>query len=251
MVWAVGFPSEFGEFFPRGDFRGHEDALAAHYGAEKRPGATKHEPPLFVFGDNRPLDGDGKPYPYFQDYIYDVTEKFHAEIGVRRPHNPPLLQVQPHEWPPEYVYERAYKRPVAMFKGPDRMYAVVEPLREIIERLEPGVHDFHPIRVFLPKDAPHPERFHMMVVGRWLDSFRPQESDPKSLIHRDGASPEVVAPYAQTYRRTAMSLTEFCHAHIWCERRLRPATFYISDRLKQAATAAGLRLPPHYRMREV
>ncbi len=250
MVWAIVIPSEFNEFFPRGGFRGYKEALAAHYKAERRPGLTPQHPPQYVFTSERPEDGDGNPYAAFTTYTFHVSEKFHSVIGDRSRHDPPLLPIQPHEWPAEYVYKRPYKRQAAMIQGPNRMFFVSDPLRDIIERLDPGVHQFNPIRVILPKGEEHPVRHHMMIVGRWLDSFRLEESDPNSL-HADHKPPLVKASHKEAFRGVAMSSVEIGTSHLWCERRLRPATFYISDTLKDEVVEAGLRLPPHYKMRMV
>ncbi len=158
--------------------------------------------------------------------------------------------MQPHEWPTEYVYERTYKRRAAMMKGPNRMFLVTEPLRDIIEALEPGVHQFKPIRAVSPKGEEHPVRHHMMIVGRWLDAFRLEDSDPSSLLV-DRQVPRVKAGYKEAFRGVAMSAAEIWNVHLWRERRLQPATFYMSDTLKHEVTKAGLRLPPSYEMRLV
>jgi hypothetical protein len=248
MVWAIVMPSDSDAFSPRGDFRGYEEALAAHYKAERRPGLTPRHPPEYVFTSERPEDGDGTPYPDFTTYAFDVSEKFHSIIGDRSRHDPPLKPIQPHEWPTEYVYERPYKRQAALIMGPNRMFFVTEPLRDIIERLEPGLHQFNPIRVILPKGEEHPVRHHMMIVGRWLDAFRLDESDPNSL----SVERLLVKPwFKEAFRGVAMSAAEIGDAHLWCERSLRPAKFYMSDTLKDEAAKAGLLLPPHFRMRSV
>jgi hypothetical protein len=251
MVWAIKFPLEFNEFFPRGAFRGYREALAAHYKAEREPGLTPKHPPYYVFRSERPVDGDGTPYRGFQDYEYDVSEKFHHELGVRRPHHPPLGPVQPHGWPPEYVFERVYKRDAATVKLPDRKYAVTEPLRQIIERLEPGVHHFNPIRVWLPKGGEHPVPHHMMVVGRWLNGFRLEESDPTCLRDIESISPVVRSDTKDCFAGVAISAPATAGAHLWCERTLRGATFYLSDRLKDEILQAGLRLPQSFKMKSV
>lgn len=251
MVWAVRFPSEANEFFPRGEFSDFRGALAAHYKAERRPGLTPKHPPVYVFTSERPLDGDGIPYRGFPDYTLDVSDKFHSEIGVRRPHHPPLDPIQPHEWPAGFVYDRAYKREAALVKFTNRMYAVVEPLREIIERLEPGVHQFNPIRVLLPKGVEHPVPHYMMVVGRWLNAFRLEESDPGCVDTSDGGTPWISGAAKKEYAGVAMATSEIGDAQLWCERKLKGPTFYMSDRLKDEVTKAGLRLPPHYKMKSV
>lgn len=251
LVWAIRISTEFNEFSPQGYYRGYKEALAAHYDAEPRPGLTPKHPPVFVFKDKREVDGDGVPYRTFTDYAYDVSEKFHAEQGVRRPHHPPLDPVQPHEWPAEYVYKRAYKRDAAIVKFPNRSYAVTEPLRNIIERLEPGVHQFNPIRVLLPKGVEHPIQHHMMVVGRWLNAFRLEESDPSCLRDADTVSPAVYLDDKRSFAGVAMAASEIGSAHLWCERAFRGGTFYVSDVLKAEIDKAGLRLPPTFKMKSV
>lgn len=251
MVWAIVFPSEFNEFSPRGEFRGYEEALAAQYGAERQAGLTPKHAPVYVFTSERPLDGDSNPYRAFTTYKLDVSEKYHSELGVRRPHHAPLNPIQPHEWPAEFVYDRAYKREAAIIEGSNRMHAVAEPLRDIIERLEPGVHQFNPIRVLLPKGVEHPVPHFMMVVGRWLDAFRLEKSDPGYLDSIESGSPSVKYYRKGAFAEIAMDSGHVGDAHLWCERKLRPATFYMSDRLKDEVTKAGLRLPPHYKMKSV
>ncbi|WP_434621545.1 imm11 family protein [Tabrizicola sp. M-4] len=249
MVWGIFFSSDFDAFSPKGAFRGYHAALAAHFNARQVPGLTPKHPPRYVFTDDRPLDGDGKPYEVFQIYVLHVSEKFHSELGENGYHRPPLLPIAAHEWPKEFVYDRTYARKAALMEGPNRMYFVAEPLREIIERLEPGVHHFNPIRVLLPKGEEHPVQHHMMVVGRWLSAFRLQESDPKSLWDTDSPSPSIGLPLKERCRGVAMSAEAIGSAHLWCERHLRRLTFCMSDRLQAEITAAGLHIPPHYRMR--
>jgi len=176
MVWGVCSPSDYSEFSPRGGYNGYEEALAAHYKVVEKPGLTPQHPVNYVFTVDRPQQSDGEPYISFTTYSRDVSEKFHSEIGVRRPHEPALLPVLPHEWPAEYVYEKIYKRPASFLMFPNRMYAVEEKLRDLIEQLEPGVHQFHPIRVMWPKGVEHPIRFHMMIVTTWLNSFSLEDS---------------------------------------------------------------------------
>lgn len=247
MVWGIQFAIEYSEFFPRGGFRGYDEALAAHYGAELIPGY----PPTYRFISERPVDGTGQPYRTFVDYAGDVSDKFHYEIGVARPHRPALTPIQSHEWPTEHVYERIYKRPAAITQFTNRMYAVDERLRDIIERLEPGVHQFNPIRVLLPKGLQHPIQYHMIIVGRWLNSFSLPDSDPTSLRDTDSTAPLVFPDDKKGYAGVAMKDSVIGDAHFWCEKNLRGPRFLISDALKAEVDKAGLRLPPLRQMKLV
>jgi hypothetical protein len=251
MVWGVRLPSVFNEFFPRGAFPGYREALAAHYNAEQRPGLTPRHPVEFVFRSERPVQWDGQPYTTFSDYMSDVTYKFHAEMGVPRPHKKPLLPIQPHEWPKKYVYEKIYKRPASLIQLHHGVCVVEEKLRDVIERLEPGVHQFHPIQMELPKGVEHPIRFHIIVVGRWLNSFSLAQSLPGGLQDTDTRMPVVFPETKENYAGTAMAASVIGSAHIWRERGLRGADFFISDMLKDEVTKAGLRLPPSYKMKSV
>jgi hypothetical protein len=252
MVWAITISSVFGEFFPKGNFRGYEEALAAHYKGEVVPG--RRGPlgePIYRFTTEFPLDGDGKPYAAFSTYSHYVSDKFHSELGVPHEFGAPLGPVLPHEWPQEYVFEKRYNRPAALIKLTNRMHAVDERLRDILELLEPGVHTFNPIRVMLRKGVAHPVQHHMLVVGRWLDAFRLEESDLNCLDCGARSCPGVKANVKNAFAGVAMSAADIGDAHLWCERGLRGAEFFISDRLKDEADKAGLRLPPSYRMKSV
>lgn len=234
MVWALEMPSAFGEFVPRGDFRGYEELLYAYFNAE------------------HPLDGDGVPYRAATSYKREVSEKFHSELGVRRTHYPPLGQIQPHEWPAEYVYDKVYKRRAAIIGLPNRLRAVEDGFREVIERLEPGVHQFRPIRLVLPKGVDHPIQHHMMVVGRYLSSFRLDQSDPACLrnVHESGWA-AVYGSEKQYYAGVAMAQSDIGSAHFWHERNLGGPDFCVSDLLMEEVGKAGLRLPAHFRMKSV
>ncbi|MDW4548467.1 hypothetical protein R5H32_03780 [Defluviimonas sp. D31] len=133
----------------------------------------------------------------------------------------------------------------------NRMYAVTGPLREIIERLEPGVHQFNPIRVLLPKGVEHPVPHYMMVVGRWLSSFRLEESDPDCLRDKRPDFSTLSSFDKKCCAGAAMAQAVIGDAHLWRERHLSGPTFFISDRLKEEIIAAGLRLPPNHEMKSV
>ncbi len=250
MVWGVALPSEFNAFSPRGELRGYDEDLAAHYKAERRPGLTPRHPPTFVFTTDRPYRSDGTAYEAFTTYALDVWIKFSGLWGDPQLRTPPLLPVQPHEWPKEFVYARDYKTRASILELPRARCAVEEELRVLIERLDPGIHSFHPIRVVLRTGDEHPLKYHCMVVGRWLESFSLGDSDPGCLSDTDSVSPTLSCS-RRTYAGAAMRASVIGDAHLWRERFLRGPRFCFSDRLMEEATAAGLRLPTHFRMKSV
>lgn len=91
----------------------------------------------------------------------------------------------------------------------------------------------------------------MMIVGRWLNAFRLEETDPACLRDIDSVAPTVRSETKDCFAGVAMSASAIGGAHLWCERNLRGATCYISDVLRDEVTKAGLRLPPSFRMKLV
>lgn len=230
MVWAMTFPSVFGEFFPKGKMVGYQDVLNAHFDEFAIPEEK-----------SRGLAG----------YRFRVTEKFHSEIGSSRIYNPPLSPIKPHEWPTEFKIEKPREALGAFLKLPNRTYAVTSSLKSIIEDLEPGVHQFNPILIKNSKGENWPDSYHVIVVGRHLDSFRPEQSDPrclrspgKSLFPYDDESKE-------SYIGIAMDEGAIESAHLWSEHELRGPEFFLSDRLQSEIKKSGLRAPKHFKMKSV
>lgn len=253
MVWVIHIQPVTNEFSPDGEFRGHAEALAAHYNAVPKISAIGVK--RFEFTKQtlqRPTYGNGDPYTAFSYYYNDVNEKFCREIGVPRPHKPALAPLAPHEWPQEFVYKKTYTRRAALVEYPGLMCGVEEGLREVIERVEPGVHLFNPIKMTLPKKLPHTIPHHMMIVTRFLNSYSPENNDPGAVSITSSNTHFVASDFGKTtYSGVAMSSAVFGNAHLWRERWFRSGTFFMSDHLKAEIDKAGLRLPPHFKMKQV
>lgn len=67
-----------------------------------------------------------------------------------------------------------------MIKLNERLLAVGGTLKEIIEEFDPGLHQFWPITIIMPKGKEYPTPYCGMVVRRFLDRFRPEHSDQGS-----------------------------------------------------------------------
>jgi hypothetical protein len=67
-----------------------------------------------------------------------------------------------------------YKSLGSLIKLNDRILAVDEALKAIIERLESGVHQFFPIEIMMPSDKAPSVRYYVLVIGNYCDSFIPK-----------------------------------------------------------------------------
>jgi len=223
--------------FPDGGYPGWKDRLEVYFRTEM-PEEEKAR--------------IGARFP--QDYIAHVARKFEAEIGSTYYSDKyivldPLL---PHECPGEFRTERTMNELGAMIYG----YGVYvsEPLKDIIEALEPGVHFYWPIRIMGPKGVEYPVRYFGMQVRRFFTSFRPELSEPGSW----NKAPSTMTPMYTTranskafYAELAISEAEVAGAHIWRERHLYRPNLLISDTLQAEIKKAGLKVWKHHKMKSV
>ena len=137
----------------------------------------------------------------------------------------------------------------------NRLLAVSEPLRDLIERLEPGVHQFWPINIIVPNMAerryePYPAPYFAMVVMRHLDSFLPDQSDPQ-VFDADPEYPTVHRPRSTKVPGIAVSMDVIGGAHLWREAKLLGPAIYPSNTLHDEMKKLGLTLPKHLKLKEV
>ena len=174
-----------------------------------------------------------------------VVHKFYDEIGIPLPHEPPLTPIKPHEWPPVFKLNKTRKRLGSLIQTENQILAVDDALKAIIEGLEPGVHQFNPIKVLSAKREELWGKYHVLVISRFLSSFRPEQSNLDLLKDRE-RHPVPIFFTPQVYAQMAMSAAEIQDAHLWRERgAFGGGHIFISDTLQSAIADAGLRIPPH------
>lgn len=246
MVWGMRLPSTFGEFWPNGEFEGEGvvpgsdgwgTRLEVYYN-EQMP-----EEQRALFDDGR---GNGPG-----TYAFHVSEKFIRERGtVTSPDHPPISSIEPQEPPRSFETEKIYNSLGSLIKLNNRMLAADEALKDVIERLEPGVHEFFPIEIRMPRGRVFPKHYHVLVIGQYFDSFSPEKSR-EGACQADGPDLYFIAPGKQGVAGLAFSRQVFGEAHLWRERRLREELTCLSDELKSEIDRSGLRIPNHYQMKDI
>lgn len=246
MVWGMNLPSAFGEFWPDGFFEfdviAWEDRWGDRLKAYYRGEMPKSRKVLFDDGQ-----GNGE-----LRYAYHVSQKLIGKCGPTLPcEEMPILPIEPHEPPRSFHIVKGGKRLASVIKLNDRILAVDETFKAIIQRLEPGVHQFFPITMILPKDQVYPASYHILVIGQFLDSFSPEHSSTDAY-RLNGANQFTHEETKKAMAGLALSKAAFGDAHLWRERRLSGEWLTcFSDELIAEVTGAGLRIPKHYRMTEV
>ncbi|KJZ20683.1 imm11 family protein [Loktanella sp. S4079] len=207
MVWAVHEASGFGKFFLNGDFVGWKEGLQKHW-------------------DEIGADDDARN-------TFSVARKFTEDFG-------PLEDV---EMVKQFETKKNVKEIAALAEITNKLLIAHQSLKEIIEEAEPGIHQFWPMEIVMPREKIYPESYFGMRIGQFLDSFQPDESDEASFHD----SPLYFG--SDTKKATAglaMSPSIIGDAQIWREKRIRRPNIFISDALQQRILDAGLQLPKHY-----
>jgi hypothetical protein len=251
MVWGMSLPSGFGEFWPSGAFEydaktresGWSERLRLYY-LDQTPEEQKR---LFDY-----QDAVGRAAHFYGGY---VSGKFISELGTgggaERPH---FNAIEPHEPPQSFDTEKTYKTLGSLIGLNSQLLAVDDNLKAIMERLEPGVHQFFPIKITMPRGAVFPKPYYVLVISQYIDSFSPENSNPDSW-HDWPDYPDFYYYYHREDKRgiTGLALSKmlFGRAHFWRERRFNGILICFSDELQAEVVNAGLRMPKHYRMKEV
>ncbi len=192
----------------------------------------------------------------FAGYAVFATKKFREEIGTISGGRPPLTPIEPHEIPQAFRTKSSYSN-LASLISLRGFLAVDQQLKEIIERLEPGVHQFFPIQITMPRERAYPKPYYLLVIGQFLEGFRPEQSAPdvhglRCWRRMDWSDNVFGIDFDSTCcPQLAFSRSAIGGAHLWRERRALMNNILISDALQAEIAAAKLRIWKHWRVKEV
>jgi hypothetical protein len=232
MSWAIAMPAQFGVFFPDGNYVGWEEKLADYF--------------------NNDMPADKKALfnpPVASRYASFVADSFIHEPGTKRPGWPPLLQATASSAPSRFVTSKKYSSLASLIILNDRLLAVDSDLRQLIENIEPGKHNFFPIELFLQKKVKSDKDYFIFVVGQFCDSFDPSASNPNSWEYFEDGT---ISVPDNKLKDVALARARSQGRHVWRERRFAGQTvIFISEELKRQLDVANLRVPAASKVKEV
>lgn len=230
MAWALKEPWRFGDYYPKGEFVGLDEQRRRYF-------------------ENLPPEARAV-FHSFASYAVYASEKFSTEIGTLSGGTLPLSPIEPHEIPHTFRTEKSHSNLASLILS--GYVAVDEQLKEIIERLEPGVHRFFPLQITMPRDRPYPKPYFILVVGQFLGGFLPDQTLPECW-RRLTWSDHVYDIRIDSIccRHLAFSRSAIGGAHLWRARNALMGNIMISDVLRAEIAAAGLRIWKHWRVKEV
>lgn len=184
-------------------------------------------------------------------YPYQVVEKFLSEPGSRI-RGAQGLRVQPfaiHEPPKFYRTEKGFDDLSSIVCLTDRIWAVDESVKAIIEDLEPGKHQLFPLEIRMPRGRVYPVCYYTLAVGQWHSSFEYGGSSRDSA-KVDGLN-VVVDWRKKGVEGLAFRAEEFGDSAMWRERQFGPNLMCYSDLFAERLLQSHLKLPKFWKMRTV
>ena len=222
MAWALVEPNGFGELFPYGDQVGWDEQIKRYFDEE----LSAEQRAAFNNWD--------------VSFRERVSRKFTQNLG-------PL---EPHERPSEFRLGETRKSIGSLILLPNRLLAVDATLKEIIEGLEPGVHQFWPMKISMPKGKEYPVAYFGMIICRFIDSFIPDQSTGY-LAHEGADTYGANSPLKKDYSGLTVSRQVTAGAHLWRERRLLSPNIFLSNELQAELIRQGLRIFKNHQLKEI
>ena len=155
----------------------------------------------------------------------------------------------PDEMPRELIADKPRKSWPDAFKGVNGIHVVSARAREVIERFDPGLHQFFPVRLLTRKGVE--------IEGPWFTMNVTQRQNSivveKSHVHVNPNFPDTLCsfiPYSETRHVVVDSSRLSPDIHFWREARF-DGSLMGSDAFVAALKAAGIRFFPSYRATEL
>lgn len=242
MVWGMDIPSTFGDFWPRGRFEGDDDGWFDRLDKHFFEGPMPAEKKSLLENDLRAAR---------LSYSLFVSMKLKGEPGARADgRGPPFIAVEQHEIPTFFKLEKSSETLGSLIALNYGILAVDENLKAILDRLEPDTHQFFPIEMRMPKAKTLPLQYYILLIGQYIESFSP--ADSKDGSWRKPLRGQFTHDSSKkSFGGLALSKAKFGNAHLWRERGFMDWLTCFSDELREEIERARLRLPKHYKMREV
>lgn len=235
-AWGVLEPTGFSAFFPDGHFPDWEAAL------EQRAAGGQLWPPKALDDPIEAVSGR-------------IAEKFEADVQW----------LDPHECPATFAtgWDMARFPSLIRLNGSisasaearlqfARLLVVDAALKDIIEDLEPGIHQFWPIRILMGNDRKElPHSMFGLGIRNHLDAFRPEQS--RAGVCRQGSNGTFFATSESksVISGLAISCDQSPPVHLWRDRTLRKPGIFMSGALMSRIAAERLVIPMHFSLKVV
>lgn len=217
MPWALEMPLARGQHNPALKYDGYHEAYEMHIRALAEEGKMPTPIPLTTLR-------------------WQSSEKYHSNNGW----------LEPHEQPLGFTTDRRYRALHDIINTLNRMLAVSEKMKELVEEFEPGIHQSWPIHIrmltqrypTLPEEM-YPHQYYGMVVHTHLNSIDVEASNPE-LFHDNKHFVEIKA--TANCEEVSLKRSVFGGHHIWQEEKILSGhRLFFSDEFRNEMVERSIR----------
>ena len=126
------------------------------------------------------------------------------------------------------------KRDLGDFQSYGNRFLVSGKMRDVIEQLEPGVHQFQPVELIWMEDDSHAADFF------WFNPCNRVDGMDREHTTHDFNEKTGMWKYVDG-KKYVVSLTKTAGKHAWVDSRIFDHAVFVSENLKNAMDAAGLK----------
>lgn len=224
MVYGFDTDATYGKFLPDGEFPGFDDQLNARFQELLEKGQAKQK--------------------FFNEFCWAHYDDMRGSSDF----------IAEDMLPKRFTLSKHYQS-LADLIDLGLAIAVTARLRDLIEKLEPGRHQFWPAEIMQRSGEAYPSAYFFLRVLSQLDAFDKDKSDP-ACWERSVRILKIAAPKKAHVHGIALLRSVIAGHHIWRgfvspETGISGFNFYISDTLKAAITEAKFKMKPFYALKEV
>ena len=230
MAWALKDPDGFGKYWPDGEFEGWDEQVEEYFN-----NGMSDEQKAQACNDGRLS-------------MWSIAGKFHDDKG----------SVDEQESPKNFQTVKSYTELHSMIATESRVLAVDEDFKQLIEKFEPGVHQFFPFTITMPKGEIFPKQYFTLVIRQFIEGVIPKEGTYRDDSSYDPFSKKLLKtryyPLGYTkphYNKIHVSKEAIGSAHLWRDTRMTRPNVFISDSFQAAVKEAGLTIFRHHKVKEV
>ncbi len=220
MAWALKDPDGFGKYWPLGSFKGWSKQVEAYVHNEM------------------PEERKAQVYEDGSFSMWQMACKFYKDKGP----------VDSKESPTNFQTEKSYTELHSMIETESQLIAVDEALKQLIEQFEPGVHQFFPFIITMPKGKIFSKQYYVLLIRQFIEGFILVEGTFRESGQRPNYYP--VDGNKTGYNQIHVSKAAIGEAHLWRDTRMTHPNVFISDALQAAIKDAGLTILRHHKVKE-
>ncbi|WP_208347474.1 imm11 family protein [Pseudaestuariivita rosea] len=171
----------------------------------------------------------------FEEQIPDVSMR----ASLSNVYAEGTRQLVSKEIPKIFKLDKARDSLPASFMVQNGLYIVQKPFYDLIEQLDPCLHQFFPIEVRHRNGTPHDPPCYAINVTETRDSIVDQQSSVEKFVTNPKNTDKHIIYYKKDITVDPSTISDI---HLWREARY-PQSLLMSDELRDALKETGLRMP--------